>query len=207
MNLLLGGLITLAVTALVQIMIIPWVQQRNRRMERWEDDLNELTNILREEIPPAYFKATVAVSQFYTLRREDPSDQHEDALARTSAAFDRDRDELWRHVVRANLLKRRIRLVRRDSPYWPELCDAISKVSRTVAKTTFREYTQDRSEIYDVLLRNEQDHGEAMKQARDLIDLIAIPMRPPPGRVARWAERHLPLARRSRSEDRKPVSS
>ena len=200
-NLLLGGLITLAVTALVQILIIPSVQQRNRRMERWEDDLNELNNILREEIPPAYFKATVSVSQFYTLRRQDLTEQHEGALARTSEAFDRDRDALWRHVVRANLLKRRVRLVQRDSPYWPELCDAISKVSRTVAKTTFREYTHDRSEIYDVLLRNEQDHGKAMKRARELLDVIAVPMRPPPGPAARWAARYLPLAGRRRALD------
>src|SRR5438128_1545755 len=41
-SVLLGGLITLAVTALVQILIIPWVQTRTRRRDRWEKDVIEL---------------------------------------------------------------------------------------------------------------------------------------------------------------------
>ncbi|AGL20945.1 hypothetical protein L083_7435 [Actinoplanes sp. N902-109] len=185
-------------TALVQILIIPWVQRRNRRMERWEDDLIELSNLVREEIPPAYWKVTESVHAFYSLRREEPADQHEEALTRTAEAFDRDRDELLRHVQRANLLKRRIRLVRRDSPYWPELCDSITKIGRTAAQTTFRSYTQDRSEIYDLLLHNEQEHGKAMRRAQDVLDVIAIPMKPPPGRVARWAASQRLLARWTR---------
>ncbi len=155
-------------------------------MERWEDDLIELANILREEIPPAYWKVSVSVAAYHTARLKEPSEQGAAELERTSEAFDRDRDELWGLVTKANRLKQRVRLIERDSPYWPELSDSISKVSRTVAQTTLRNYEQGPGEIDALLLHNEQEHGKAMKRARDLLDVIAIPMKPPPGRVARW---------------------
>ena len=50
-SVLLGGLITLAVTALVQIVIIPWVQVRTRRRDRWEKDVIELDVLIRWELP------------------------------------------------------------------------------------------------------------------------------------------------------------
>ena len=45
MQILLGGLITLVVTVIVQIIVIPLVQRRTRRLERWEDALIELVDI------------------------------------------------------------------------------------------------------------------------------------------------------------------
>jgi hypothetical protein len=46
----LGGLIALAVTAVIQSLIIPWVQRRNRRRERWEEDVIEISALIGEQI-------------------------------------------------------------------------------------------------------------------------------------------------------------
>src|SRR5687767_10334618 len=49
-QLFIGGMITLTVTAIVQIFVIPMVQRRTRRLERWEEDLVELATMHDEEM-------------------------------------------------------------------------------------------------------------------------------------------------------------
>ncbi|MFC0100219.1 hypothetical protein ACFFKH_22185 [Micromonospora marina] len=73
MNLLLGGLITLVVTALVQIFVIPRVQRYNRRVERWEKEITELANLLEEDLPRALKTLSYAVISLdvnRTLKKE-----------------------------------------------------------------------------------------------------------------------------------------
>jgi hypothetical protein len=48
-SLLIGGLITLIGTILVQILIIPSVQRRTRKRERWERDITELQTLMENE--------------------------------------------------------------------------------------------------------------------------------------------------------------
>jgi hypothetical protein len=48
-SVLLGGVITLIVTALVQIFLIPWVQRRTRAIERWEKDIDKLLDLVNDE--------------------------------------------------------------------------------------------------------------------------------------------------------------
>src|SRR3954470_1624710 len=64
MQVLLGGLVTLAVTAVVQILIIPWVQRRNRRRERWERDVIELETLLHHELRGAIDDAERAAQDY-----------------------------------------------------------------------------------------------------------------------------------------------
>jgi hypothetical protein len=52
-DLLIGGLITLTVTAIVQILVVPRVHQQNQRLERWEKDILELRAIVMERVPRA----------------------------------------------------------------------------------------------------------------------------------------------------------
>lgn len=58
MNVLLGGVITLAATCLVQIFVIPWVQARSRRREKWEKDVAELLVVFEEEFRQRYAACT-----------------------------------------------------------------------------------------------------------------------------------------------------
>src|SRR3989442_408187 len=50
-SVLLGGAVTLAVTSAVQILVVPRVQARTRRRERWEKNVIELVGMLEEELP------------------------------------------------------------------------------------------------------------------------------------------------------------
>lgn len=45
-DLLLGGLITLAGSAVVQVVIVPWVTAQRRHRERWEDTIIELLSVV-----------------------------------------------------------------------------------------------------------------------------------------------------------------
>lgn len=69
-----GGFITLAGTAVVQVIVIPQVQARTRRRERWENDVMELAALVDEELPPAirgYHSADVVARVFRRLYRPD----------------------------------------------------------------------------------------------------------------------------------------
>ncbi len=52
-NVLVGGLLTLAVTLLVQWFVVPRVEARKRREERWETDVRALGELLTVEMPAA----------------------------------------------------------------------------------------------------------------------------------------------------------
>jgi hypothetical protein len=198
-NLLLGGLITLAVTALVQVIVIPRVQQRNRRIERWEDDLIELANIINEEMPPAYWRASGAVVRFYDARCVDPGNRDDIELRRASEALDREAKKVWELTMRTHRLLRRVRLVRRDSPYWDLLSKALHSMTAELAQALSSQHGLDRESMDEALLRNEQSYGAAIKHARDTLDMVAVSMRPPSSRVQWNARRRASELRLSRT--------
>jgi hypothetical protein len=201
-SLLLGGLITLAVTAFVQIMIIPRVQQRNRRIERWEEDVVEIDQLLNEEIPMILGRATEATYNLYAARHGEtpPGSEREEVVRIASEAHSRARKKLRKPISRASVLVRRARLVNRTSPYWTELSLNMSVLARQSVHATWNKYTHNREEIYDLIIGAEREAERALEDVRKTLEVITLPMKPPSGRVARWigrrttGRRHLPKA-------------
>lgn len=89
-NLVLGGFLTLVATLIVQIVVIPRVQARTRRRERWEADAIELFDLIELQMPlslrlfqNALFK-NLRHEHFYDLTQQSvfETQQEIDALVR-----------------------------------------------------------------------------------------------------------------------------
>jgi hypothetical protein len=63
---------TLLVTLLIQAVVVPRVQAYTRRLERWEDDLAELSSVVEEQLPRALknYRTTAGVRAAFRGRSE-----------------------------------------------------------------------------------------------------------------------------------------
>jgi len=115
-QLLLGSLITLAITAVVQIFIIPRVLTRDRRRERWERDVIELHALLRDELPDMIVAARSSAER-YRRAMQFPALSPAAGLTATVDQIRVEASEDARDMLdvakSANLLEKRIRLVNR----------------------------------------------------------------------------------------------
>lgn len=178
---LLGGLITLAVTALVQIVIIPWVQVHTRRRERWEKDVIELDTLLRWEFPRLLADAKWRGQEVRSLGKYDEASSPEFEAAEKAA------DKLFDQARRVRVLENRVRLERRKSGFWLRMGqlvgDAAASVIEAGACFTLEVSRLPAERWQDVWLEAE----ERLRLATELLSQIAIPMVPPPTNVIqRW---------------------
>lgn len=72
-NVLLGGAITLVVTLLVQIFVVPWVTRRNRRLDEWENDVLRLGGLLAQQIAIAQREVSQRLQSLKDFRFSDPN--------------------------------------------------------------------------------------------------------------------------------------
>jgi hypothetical protein len=127
-NLILGGLITLAGTCIVQILVIPWVQGRNRRRERWENNVTEMVTLLEEELPRAlehlrsetYKLRLVRVheAEFAVSHPDKTKEFAEQFVAPILLSLREDSEKVSELRTRLRLLMERSMLVNRSAPLW-----------------------------------------------------------------------------------------
>ncbi|MEV0898366.1 hypothetical protein [Actinoplanes sp. NPDC049802] len=203
MNVLLGGLITLAVTALVQILIIPWVQRRTRRLERWEKDMVELATLLHEELPQAVSDAYQTAVLHFSVKdselheeefRKEMSDQHNAAII-----------ELHKLTTRMHLLNRRVRLMKPNAPVWSAVTARIQHLDKTIRPVYALHIPKSENRIADINSQWEEIRKDLVT-AQERLDSIAIPMKPPPttrlGTRAYRRRRRRLMRQLSQGEDR-----
>lgn len=197
-SVLLGGLITLAVTAVVQIFVIPWVQRRTRGLERWEKDVIELVTVVNEEWP----ERDVALRNALRLRRamrvraaemRADGDKTADHLARqANAGAQPAYTEAHDLTTRMAMLLRRCTLVNTQAPYWSNVFNRLFTLIREL-----RELNPERS---DVLMSGADldKHFQQMSEAHDRLSeallKISMPVKPPPIYPARRALRRVKQA-------------
>ncbi|HET8684093.1 MAG TPA: hypothetical protein VFM54_19805, partial [Micromonosporaceae bacterium] len=136
-NVLVGGLITLIGTILVQILIIPSVQRRTRKRERWERDITELQTLMEADFPKHFRTLRRAIVPFLALHafperhRAEALKQlaYKTAVADAVAAHDELRDT----AIRAPWLARRAAVYKsgQDS-YWSRLLTDIARLNVSV---------------------------------------------------------------------------
>ena len=186
-QLLLGGLITLAGTAIVQIFIIPWVQTRNRRRERWEGDVIELETLLHDELPDAIVAARTSADRYLGAKR----DAHPAQAAVVSfagqlktAATD-DAHELLEMVRSVKTLEKRVRLVNRRAFLWGRLQGDLRLLTEQLARA---------SEAWRGAEDDDATHRHVWTVLQDCLDnavrtleLVSVPMKPPPAnKLSAW---------------------
>jgi hypothetical protein len=62
----LGALLALAAALLTQVLVIPWVQARSRRRERWQSAVSEMSAILEEDLDRAITRYHFVASRLLT---------------------------------------------------------------------------------------------------------------------------------------------
>jgi hypothetical protein len=125
-DVLIGGAVTLAVTLVVQVFVIPRVQAWNRWLERWELDVVALATLLDDELPHLHQRLRLAEGnyRFLTeLRANAELDQSRISEAFRAAADDeRDaRAAVDEAMAKAVRLERRLRRVKPKAPIWVEV--------------------------------------------------------------------------------------
>lgn len=199
---ILGGVVTLAATFLIQVFVIPQVQARIRNRERWETDIIELLALVEEEIPRAH---SLMRSGGYALRymsewtRRDDVDRErlEEMIASTTSEFRRARELGDELIARLSRLERRIRRINSDAPHWRRL--ALARMSLTIAL-----FDVERDALPGEKLLEDQEWESAWRKVRDAreeltksVRTVADPMKPPPDypmrrmrrRIAGWVLR------------------
>jgi hypothetical protein len=168
MSLLFGGLITLVVTALVQIIIIPLVQRRNRRLERWEKDMVELDELLHSELPAAALRVEAKTNpdRFFERRFQDDPATLESIIT-----------DFHSSIQKTERLGRRVGLMGRRSPYWIALQHLLSYIAlesgNMVAWAQFNKQPPNIEKWWHL-------HRSHIKDAADILNLVFDDMRPPP---------------------------
>lgn len=77
-TLLLGGAIALVGTLFVQILVVPWINRRNRRLDKWEEDVLALGSLLAREIGASRREITRSWEAWRAFRFKDPNWSPED---------------------------------------------------------------------------------------------------------------------------------
>lgn len=128
MEVLLGGIVTLVVTFVVQVVVVPRVQAHTRFRQRWEDDVVELRTLVEDELPEA-LKELRAVGRvmykMFELLTEDPTPDQREQLQRACEAS----REQYHHgyqkcnnaLTRLSRLEGRLSLVHRRAELWRRL--------------------------------------------------------------------------------------
>ena len=62
--------LTLLATYLIQARVVPKAQAKTRRLERWEDDLNQLDSLLADQLPRALNRFRIAASKERGIREQ-----------------------------------------------------------------------------------------------------------------------------------------
>jgi transcriptional regulator of heat shock response len=195
-ELIAGGLVTLTVTFLVQVFVIPHVQARIRNRERWESDVIDLHTLVEEEIP----RSNAALhSAGYELRylsewkqRDDINkDRLNEALESATSTFRETRTLGNELMARLSRLEKRVQRIRRRDQFWRRL--TLMRIALHVAL-----WDVENDGLPGEKRMSHEEWIDAWEKVRDrlntlqkLIEIITNPIRPPRRRLLRRAHRRL----------------
>ncbi len=198
-NVLIGGLITLIGTILVQILIIPSVQRRTRKRERWERDITELQNLMEVDFPKHFRTLRRAIVPFLALHafpeghRAEALEQlaYKTAVADAVAAHDELRDT----AMRALWLTRRAAVYKPgQNPYWSRLLTDIAKLNASVGVLEPGKFTENAdtaaTEFEHLLDEAHREQGLIYGTLAYAADPLEPPRTRPFVRQRRWLNEH-----------------
>lgn len=213
-DLVLGGLIglgsALVVQIIVQTVIVPRVQARIRRHDRWEKDLIDLVTLVEEELPRAQRELRFAALLLRDTEKAERDDQGNRERIREwklehlnkLRAADRDLGEI---LVRADRLERRLRLVHRRAPYWSELFWKIAR--HRVAVMSVEEWRQgelDEDQFHAAWDKVETRRNELLVNIKEVSNDMKPPSQQRLRRAWRWFKRLPKRVRRRVRPAREP---
>lgn len=184
-SLLLGSVLTLLATVLVQAFLVPWVQARTRRIERWETSVIELSILMEEALPRAVAEFLTAAQEElrYRTMLQDPSynrDRVRESLPQLQSTRRQAAETLGQHRRQIRILMNRVTRWRRRAPFWLVLRAhelgldvGLASVTRLMASDQLLgPYDEQWITAWKRLETKEEEFA-------DLVDLLASSMRPP----------------------------
>jgi hypothetical protein len=201
---------TLALLAavIIQSVVVPAVQARTRRLERWEDNLSELSSLLEDQLPTSARRLRQDISSELLWEEvEDQPDYDQNAVqqhlssARTAR---RDSQELLdQHVTRARLLLDRLRREHRKAPFWRPLLVLELRWRMRHSLFISAGYLPDQDPP-ETLWRA---HEKARQALVDYLEPLVQSMKPPRGQFLRRSWRLLSTKARRDRRSTAPASS
>lgn len=72
--LVVGALMTLLVTLVVQVIVVPWIEARKRQAQRWEEDVRALGELLTFDLPRTVHTASRELHYSVILKKNAPKE-------------------------------------------------------------------------------------------------------------------------------------
>lgn len=191
---LLGGVVALAATTIVQLYLVPRVIARIRGRERWERRVLELATLLEDELPLAIDQCRRTGSDVRLFERLLDDENYDQAKVQAAVSeartnFDEANRIVGEQMARLQKLTVHVEQMNSDATYWTEL-----NLTRSRLKAAVFDAVDDRPDapaVSDEQLEkawDTVDHERA--QMLDKINEIAlpVPMKPPPPQRLRKAD-------------------
>jgi hypothetical protein len=204
-NFVATGIVTLIVLSVVQVFVIPQVQIRGRRRERWENDVGELRALLEEKLERAHDSLRSAGYQIRYLgdwkenleTNEGGKAYIDEALQAATATFHDARKSIGELMAQMSRIEDRIKLLNPKAAYWGRL--NVGWMGLRVAMFAVEhdpswggERLDD--EAWDAAWDKVRDRREVLLK---IVKEVADEMKPPPAHrvrrarqlLARWGQR------------------
>ncbi|MGZ0150158.1 hypothetical protein ACXJJ3_24065 [Kribbella sp. WER1] len=188
-----GAILALTTSVLLQSLIVPWVQSRTRRRERWERSIADLSVLVSDEIPKAMaeYRAAAGDERLFLTFRGDPKYDamkvEEGLRAASEARREADR-VISRLSRRLNNLNDRVISVRHKAPGWFPFTVAFFDLSMSISDITFAIYQA--TPLDDDGWQSTWDqHRLAIDKYEEKVHALELSMRPPKRQLLRRLRR------------------
>jgi hypothetical protein len=193
---LLGGLIALVASLIVQAFVVPRVTRRTRAIDRWEQDVLLLGSLVSDQLSVASAKAFHAWTSWRVLRDRPADTFLSGEQIKVIETEDRRRAESFREAwreyerlanVRSDWLAKRI--ASRDRRHVPYLAveHSVAVLGRLPVTLVTDDWTAYDVEEIDQWWRDEaQERARLLERVTELAESIAAPS--PVGPIARWRQ-------------------
>ncbi|WP_157408557.1 hypothetical protein [Actinoplanes sp. N902-109] len=183
----------LLVALIVQIFVIPKIQQRNRQIERWEENMTALVTLLEEELPVAiraWRSAIAALDGVKDGMAENPNLNEQLVIERFLKPAQKRMSETAEVVdallARSRLLYERVSLVHRSAPYWRRLYYVIVGIEVASWDVDIRYRKSEDTGTTDQWKDFDQRRRDAVTMLREVSDRMKPPKTYPSRRATRW---------------------
>ena len=182
-SVVLGAAITLVGTVIVQTVVMPWTAARTRHRERWEHDLNRLSDLLDETLGDAWLEMNIcgldAISRRMLI---DQYPDGKDAAQSSQEKWELANEKVEDLIIRVSMLVDRLCRVHKNAPEWADIQDLTKELGLAHVYLTG-------AVSLSIELHEWEDRTEAVNKERKALIAAIAPivgsMRPPRRRWAR----------------------
>jgi hypothetical protein len=194
--LFLTAALALLVALVIQSVVVPWVQSRTRRRERWEDDLSELSGLLQEKLDRSlnrYMKRISTVRMWERIKDMPETDTElvEQRLLEARTAREEASETVEADLARVTLLVDRLRREHRKATYWGYLLLLRRDLWLKIVLLDSAIYARDDESAKQL----KEDADEARRKLVVYLEPRIESMKPPPRKMARSAWRKIKAER------------